>query len=122
MTVPTPNYAHKASFVSITDADSFRLRLDLGTYTGVLIDPVVRIRLEGIDCWETNKVEQRERGIRAKLDCESLLTSGGQIIAQTLKTGDTMLSDTLGRQRAYVWVSGIYLPDWLRERGHEKVL
>jgi endonuclease YncB( thermonuclease family) len=122
---PTPDYAHRATYVPAVgrqrdDGDTFRLRLDLGTYVRVRLDPVVPIRLHGIDTWELGGVvhpldPDRAKGRAAAAATAALLGKAGRITAQTLN-----LTDTLGRQVARVWVDGHDLADLLRVGGHEK--
>jgi endonuclease YncB( thermonuclease family) len=116
MSVPVPNYVHKATLVSVHDGDTFRLRINLGTYVGVLIDPAVDIRLQGIDCWELGQ----PGGTAARDFTQSALTSGKAITIQTVKLDLSSMSPTFARQPGYVWIGDDSLTDLLRTAGHEK--
>lgn len=137
MPEPTPNYAHRASYVPPApreryDGDSFRLALDLGAYVGGAIRQtlIVAIRLEGIDVVEysDNRPDPRSRapipvaiGRGAAAFTMSQLATAGRITVQTVKPdGVTALGGTFERTRAHVWVDGLDLADLLRDAGYEK--
>lgn len=119
---PTPNYVHRATYVAPTgrrrpDGDTFRLRLDLGTYAGtVLIDPVVTIRLKGIDCYEWSTAKGKE----AAAFCAGLLANARSIVVATEKPQGGSLGETLARTVAQVWVDDWDLADLLRAAGFAK--
>lgn len=135
MAAPTPNYVHRARLahpdelpahaVPVHDADTFYLRLDLGTYTGARIDPVIRIRLAGIDCWEVSPAKPSPldpgyvKGYAARDLARSLLEKR-EVTAATEKPIVSDSGETLGRTVARVWVGDDELPDLLRAAGYEK--
>lgn len=111
-------WTHPATFVEPKalerpDGDTFRLRLDLGTYCGVRVDPVVRVRLEGIDTWEMSQ----PGGAAARDFTLGALRAATDIVVQTRRT---VADETLGRVVARVWVDGADLAELLRAGGHEK--
>lgn len=111
-------WAHPATFVEPKrgqrpDGDTFRMRLDLGTYCGVQVDPVVRLRLEGADAWELKD----PKGPEARDFALLMLRNATEIVVQTVK-GEA--DETLGRVVGRVWVDGVDLGDLLRERGYTK--
>lgn len=132
MTPPTPNYVHRARLaradevppgaVPVHDGDTFYLRLDLGTYAGARIDPVIRIRLAGIDAVELSS----PLGPAARKRTLDLLSGSGSAfdprltVATEKPDSAARLGETLGRTVARVWVDGDDLADVLRNDGFEK--
>jgi endonuclease YncB( thermonuclease family) len=117
MSGPAPNYTHKAELVErVIDGDTYLLRLDLGTYAGVRLDPVVDIRLEGIDVVERSSA----LGPAAAALAEATLRRG-KIVVQTSKPDlSGPLGVTFARTRGRVWVDGTDVADVLRSGGYEK--
>lgn len=116
---PVPAWVHPATYVEPTprqrpDGDTFRLRLDLGTYAGnVRIDPVITIRLAGIDVVELRS----PTGPAARDFTRDRLRGATSIIVATNKPDP---ADTLARTPARVWVDGLELADLLRDAGYAK--
>lgn len=127
MSAPAPNYVHRARLARqdeipkrahpVSDGDSFYLRLDFGFYNGVKLDPVVYIRLKGIDTHELSQ----PGGVEARQFTLDQLLGAGQVTAGTEKPiiGGSFGS-TLGRTVAQVWVDDDDLAVILREGGHAK--
>jgi endonuclease YncB( thermonuclease family) len=117
VSAPAPNYVHRARLaerneippraVPVHDGDTFYLRLDLGTYAGVRVDPVVEIRLQGIDTWEL----AQPLGLEARAFTALQLTSGKPITVQTVKPDLTPLGFTFQRTAAHVWIGDDLLAD-----------
>lgn len=121
MSAPLVAWVHPATFVEPSgrqrpDGDTFRLRLDLGTYAGnVRIDPVVTIRLVGIDVYELN--DPTGLGLVARDFALQRLRHAAAIVVATDKPDP---SGTLARTPARVWVDGDDLAELLRAAGFEK--
>lgn len=120
MAAPVPTYVHPAVYVEAEprqrpDGDTFRLRIDLGTYSGgVRIDPVIDVRLKGIDAWELSQ----PLGVKARDFALVHLRAASNIIVAT----DKLVADaTLQRTVARVWVDDEDLADLLRASGFAKV-
>lgn len=128
MTPPVPNYAHKATFLSGHDGDSFWLRVDFGMSThGVKLELPIYVRLYGIDTWEippakgTKNDPDFKKGHLAADFTSMTLVAAKKIIVQTLKPdGHNLEEEKYGRWLARVWADGDELPDLLRAGGHEK--
>lgn len=117
MPAPIPNYVHDATYVEPSarqrpDADTYRLRLDLGTYSEVKIDPVVIIRLKGFDAVELTSPKGKE----ARDFAINLLRTRHVTVATDKPISDT----TFVRTVADVWVGDDKLSDLLRAAGYEK--
>jgi endonuclease YncB( thermonuclease family) len=129
MTVPTPNYAHKATFLKGHDGDSFWLSTDFGLNTaGVRMILPTYLRLYGIDTWEIPPIAASPfdpghlLGFQATEFTNSHLLRG-PIVVQTLKpTGVSVGEEKYGRWLARVWVGDDELSDLLRSNGFEKRL
>lgn len=125
MTAPLPNYVHRARLAHVDelagrsdpvhDGDTFYLRLDLGTYAGTRIDPVIRVRLAGIDTYEL-----REPLGPAARDFTRARLEQGPVTAATEKPVVLFAGETLGRVVARVWIGDSDLADLLRAAGYEK--
>lgn len=126
MPAPIPNYVHRARLarsdeippraMPVHDGDTFYLRIDLGTYSGVRIDPVVEIRLKGIDVYEISQPHGKEA--RNFVTNELFV---GPVTVQTEKPlggSDKTFTRTVGQ----VWIGSEDLVDLLRQNGFEKVL
>lgn len=127
MSAPAPNYVHRARLARqdeipkratpVHDGDSFYLRIDLGTYCGVRVDPVVYIRLKGIDTFELSEPLGKE----ARDAALEYLTLAGRVTVATEKPiVGGVLGSTLGRTVAQVWVDDQDLAELLRTQGLAK--
>lgn len=126
MAAPVPNYTHRARLarqdeiptraLPVSDGDTFHLRLDLGTYVGVRVDPVVRIRLAGIDTWELHQ----PNGLEARAFTLTQLLRGVPVTVATEKPIVSAAGETLGRTVGRVWIGDDDLADLLRAAGFEK--
>lgn len=131
MTPPVPNYVHYARLARpdeipkraqpVHDGDTFYLRVDLGTYTGNMrIDPVIQIRLKGIDTYELGD-EVGDIGQAARDFTRQQLSGAGIVTVATEKPiVHTPFGTTLSRTIAQVWVDDDDLADLLRAAGFEK--
>lgn len=75
----SPSYTYKAEVISVYDADSFTVLVDLG----MRVSMTVPIRLFGINTPEI-KGQEKEAGIAAKKYVESLIL-GKKVIIKTYK-------------------------------------
>ena len=82
-------YEYKVEILRVVDGDTIDARLDLG----LRVETVQRLRLAGIDAWETRGPE-RARGLVAKEALAGVLATGGHRIARADKAGKS------GRWRA----------------------
>lgn len=121
MAVPTPNYAHRATYIEGHDGDSFWLRVDFGMNThGVRLELPLYVRLYEFDAVELH--DPSGVGLAAAEFVDRLMASGAPIVVQTVKDdGKTVGEEKYGRWLARVWVGSKYLPDLLRENGFEKL-
>ena len=92
-------YSYRAKLIRVIDADTVRLRLDLGFY---LTREEQSYRLLRINAPELNTIE----GKAAKLALEVYVT-GKVLVAQTQK------SDSFGRYLTELYADGQNVSDWL---------
>jgi endonuclease YncB( thermonuclease family) len=114
---PRPNYAHKATFISGHDGDSFWLSVDFGANMhGVKLVLPMYVRLYGIDTWEINQA----LGVEARDFTNNLLQTKA-IVVQTIKPDNESVGlEKYGRFLARVFVGQDELSDLLRAAGYEK--
>lgn len=114
MTLHLPNYSYRAELVRVVDADTLDVDLDLGFYVWAR----KRLRLAGINAWETRGTE-RDKGLAAKAFVQSLLTTADRLYCQTYLDA----TGKYGRVLAVVWVVAndnppIDLNRFLVKQGH----
>jgi endonuclease YncB( thermonuclease family) len=121
MSAPVPSYAYKATYLSNSDGDTIRLRVDRGQIThGILDDPTWTVRLYGIDTWERTG-KDKAKGADAKTFTASVLSMAERIIVQTIHPDlRPPEMEKYGRVLCRVWADGVLLADLLRAAGHEK--
>lgn len=103
----TPAYRYRAELIRIIDADTLKLRVDLGF--GVWA--VVTVRVRGIDTPELRTPE----GDAAKAAVVRLFESAPAIVITTYKD-----QQTFARWVADVWIDGELFADRLRADGWAK--
>lgn len=114
-------YVYRATVVKIVDADTVDVRIDLG----LKISTIQRLRLYGINAWET-RGEEREKGLFAKrwlserlaLCRESWALSDAADIMMIETIKDT--SGKYGRYLAKIWVEGSLVNQELVDFGHAR--
>jgi endonuclease YncB( thermonuclease family) len=118
VSAPTPNYAHRATFLKGHDGDSFWLSVDFGMNThGVQLILPLYCRLWGIDAWELSQ----QHGLDARDFTDGLLSSAKQITVQTIRPDGRMVGlEKYGRWLVRVWADDDELADALRAAGYEK--
>lgn len=118
MPAPTPNYAHRATFLRGRDGDSFWLTVDFGQLTaGVKLELPMYVRLYGIDAWELSQ----PLGPAARDFTTQHLSTAYRITVQTIKPDGRLVGlEKYGRWLARVWVDDAELADLLRAGGYEK--
>jgi endonuclease YncB( thermonuclease family) len=118
VSAPTPNYAHRATFLKGHDGDSFWLQTDFGMNThGVRLSLPLYCRLYGIDALELSQ----KGGADARDFTNAALSSAKVITVQTIKPDGTYVGDEkYGRWLVRVWVDDQELADGLRAAGYEK--
>lgn len=118
MTAPTPNYAHRATFLKGHDGDSFYLAVDFGMNThGVKLVLPLYLRLYGVDAWELSQ----PKGPDARDFTNAALSSAKVITVQTLKPDGSFVGlEKYGRWMARVWCDDQELADALRQGGYLK--
>lgn len=108
---PATFYTYKAIVLRWVDGDTVDVQLDLG----LGIYRKERLRLEGIDAWET-RGEERPQGLIATEFVKALAPEGSDVIIQTEKTGK------YGRYIARVYVvtddGVVSVNQQLLEHGH----
>ena len=92
-----PNYIYRARVVSIYDADTMRLDIDLGLNVWVANEP---IRIMGIDAPEV-RGEEKEAGIVARDFLREMLPAGTMVTIETFK-------DRKGKYGR--WLAAVYYP------------
>lgn len=113
MSITDHLYFYRAKVVSIYDADTVRLDIDLGCNIWIKNEP---IRLYGINAYEVRGAE-RELGLAAKAFVEERMQAGDEVLLQTHKDG----KGKYGRWLGIIWVNGVNLNDALVTAGHAKV-
>jgi len=111
-----PGYTYNARVVYIVDADTVDVDVDLGL--GVWMHKQ-RLRLFGIDAWETRGVERPE-GLLAKNRVKELLPLESLVVLETIKDktgkyGRWLAIVHFQDEDTGVWVS---LNDLLLDEGH----
>ena len=105
-------YRYKVTLDRVVDADTIDVFVDLGLHTF----RKERLRLYGIDAWET-RGEEREKGLKAKEALIKLL-DGKTLAIETFKDK----TGKYGRFLATVWAmegpSSINVNEWLVAEGH----
>ena len=76
-----PNFVYNAVVVSVYDADTIRMDIDLGMNTWIKNEP---IRLYGIDAPEV-RGEEREEGLISRDYVRELLPAGAEVVIATRK-------------------------------------
>ena len=121
MTVRRPSYTHNAVMHEHEDGDSFDVRLDLGRYGTVTIDPIVPLRLAHIDAPDRERPAERAA---ASLFVATLLPVGTRLVVTTLKAekyGRTLAEVQLRDEMVaggYVWPPGADVATALVQLGH----
>ena len=100
---------YRATIVRIVDADTFDVDIDLG----LRITKRSRLRLAGIDAWETRGSE-RQLGLLAKARAQEILPVGTEVLIRTKKAGK------YGRWLANVFVGETHVNEMLVVEGHAK--
>lgn len=90
-----PDYSYRCNVVRVVDGDTIDVDIDLG----FAITARKRLRLYGVNTWETRGAE-RPRGLLAKEYVETLLLSVKEVWVQTLMDAE----GKYGRLLAWVWV------------------
>lgn len=95
------SYIYSAKVLKVVDGDTLDLLVDLG----FRLKQTIRVRLEGIDAFETTlrsgtTPEQKELGIKAKKLLETFLLDTTVLIETSMEIG------SFGR-----WLARIYIPD-----------
>jgi endonuclease YncB( thermonuclease family) len=90
-----PDYSYRCKVVRVVDGDTIDVDIDLG----FAITARKRLRLYGVNTWETRGAE-RPRGLLAKEYVETLLLSVKEVWVQTLMDAE----GKYGRLLAWVWV------------------
>ena len=103
-----PEYCYHATVQKIVDADTLDLVIDCGFN----IKMTQRIRVAGIDAWET-RGEEREKGLKAKEFVESIMNVGTKVIVKTGKD-----KGKYGRYIGRIYCNGLDLSEVLVEHGH----
>jgi micrococcal nuclease len=90
-----PSYCYKATVVKVIDADTIDVDLDVGFRCTMR----KRLRLAGIDAWETRGTE-REKGLKAKACVERMIGQAIRVYVQTQMDAE----GKYGRVLAVVWL------------------
>ena len=104
-------YQYKVNFLRVVDGDTFDVDIELGF--GVILNKQ-RIRLKGIDTWEsrTRNLEEKKKGLQAKEFTKEMLCNSEEILIDSYGKGK------YGRVLAEVWCDGISLNEQLLQNGH----
>lgn len=89
-----PSYTYRAKLVKVVDADTIDVQIDVGFNCHIY----KRLRLLGVDAWET-RGEERERGLVAKAYTTAFLETEDTIYVQTIMDAQ----GKYGRVLAWVW-------------------
>ena len=103
-----PEYCYHATVQKIVDADTLDLVIDCVFN----IKMTQRIRVAGIDAWET-RGEEREKGLKAKEFVESMMNVGTKVIVKTGKD-----KGKYGRYIGRIYCNDLDLSEVLVEHGH----
>lgn len=95
-----PTYTYKAEIVKIVDGDTYDAKIDVGFNTHIY----KRLRLLGVDTWET-RGEEKEKGIIAKEFVKNKLINiaQGEVYVQTKMDA----KGKYGRLLAWVWFRSV---------------
>lgn len=108
-------YEYKAIVVSIYDADTIRVDIDLGF--GVWLKKQY-LRFAHIDAWEI-RGEEREKGLAAKYFLEEIMPVGSEILLLSLKdTSGVDKKGKYGRWIGNIWFNEQWINSMLVENGH----
>jgi len=112
-------YEYNATIVNIVDADTVDVMIDLGFSVHVKN----RLRLWGIDAWEsrTSDPEEKKKGLRAKERLIELLADGLEGTARWKVQITSHGLDKYGRSLATVMLNGVDINQKLVEEGHAVV-
>lgn len=103
-----PAYVYRAIVERVVDGDTVDVMIDVGFHTS----RKERLRLFGIDAWET-RGEERERGLAAKQFLKEYVECK-EVVVETIK--DT--KGKYGRYLAVLWVGDIDVNALLITLGH----
>lgn len=110
VTAPRPVYVHNATVLEVIDGDSLDVRLDLGRYGTVTIDPVVPLRLAHVDAPDVRYflgrtpqqlLDQHTAKVAATAYARAQWPPGTRCVVRTLK------AEKYGRTLAEVHVEGL---------------
>ena len=106
-------YQYKVNFLRVVDGDTFDVDIELGF--GVILNKQ-RIRLKGIDTWEsrTRNLEEKKKGLKAKEFTKEMLCNSEEILIDSYGKGK------YGRVLAEIFIKGEEksLNELLIENGH----
>lgn len=102
---------YNATVDEVIDGDTIDATFHLGLNT----ERKERLRVFGINAWET-RGEEREKGLIAKREAKEILPEGKKIVVHTL--GDD--KGKYGRYLAIIYVDGEQFNSWVVEQGHGK--